>query len=203
MLLAKEWPTRPVHIVLRTPEIIDRNHNPGSKRLIFPTTRVITQTPNRPQQKRRSHNMKQTEQPHKQGQMRIKHVFSAADKMGAAKNRPNQIDGIEGLKKQKPTSLPRKKQRTLQPKRRRNEKISQITEVEEVLQPILMPVNRHPSEHPQAPANLKPKRHTHARNCTRPEQTDTLDHAGHGPGRASRAPGAFPAPEPRPRAVGF
>ncbi len=64
-LLVKEWPTRPVHIALRTPEVIDWNHNPRRDRLILPTPPVVPQSPNRPQKQRRHHNMKQTEQPHK------------------------------------------------------------------------------------------------------------------------------------------
>src|SRR5580692_4000459 len=115
MLLAKEWPTRPVHIALRPPEIVDRNHNPCRKRLILPSPPVIPQSPNHPQQQRRRHNVKQTEQPNKQRQSGIKHIFGSANEMPSADNRPEQSDGGEGWKQQQPTSLPRKQQRSRQP----------------------------------------------------------------------------------------
>src|SRR5580698_6799216 len=42
VLLAKERPAGPVHIILRPPEIINRNHDPGGQRLVFPPPLVIT-----------------------------------------------------------------------------------------------------------------------------------------------------------------
>ena len=41
VLFAKEGATSPIHIVLRTPEIIDRNYNPRGQRLILPTSPVV------------------------------------------------------------------------------------------------------------------------------------------------------------------
>jgi hypothetical protein len=37
-------PTGPVHVELRTPEIIDGNHHPGGQRLAEPSSAVVTQT---------------------------------------------------------------------------------------------------------------------------------------------------------------
>ena len=129
MLLTKKQPPCPIHIELRPPEIINRNHNPSSKRLIFPPAPVIPQPPNSPKQQRRHHHVKQTKQPDKQRHVRIKHVLSAAENVRPGKNRPDQINRVQRLKKQKPASLPGKQQRTLQPKRRRNKQVSQITKI--------------------------------------------------------------------------
>jgi hypothetical protein len=49
----------PVHVELRTPEIVDGNHHPGSQRLVQPASAVVTQAPDGPQ------HVKQAEQANK------------------------------------------------------------------------------------------------------------------------------------------
>jgi hypothetical protein len=62
VLLAEEEAPGPVHVELRTPEIIDGNHHPGGQRLAEPSSAIIAQAPNGPQQQRRSDHVKQAEQ---------------------------------------------------------------------------------------------------------------------------------------------
>src|SRR5208282_5397266 len=54
VLLAEERASCPVHVELRTPEIIDGNHYPSGQRLVEPSSAVVTQAPDGPQQQRRS-----------------------------------------------------------------------------------------------------------------------------------------------------
>src|SRR6266404_3132598 len=62
VLLAEEGASSPVHVELRTPEIIKGNHHPGGQRLVAPSSGVVTQTPDGPQQQWRSGHVKQAEQ---------------------------------------------------------------------------------------------------------------------------------------------
>ncbi len=62
VLLVEEEAARPVHIELRTPEIIDGDHHPGGERLVEPASAVVTQAPDGPQQQRRGDHVKQAEQ---------------------------------------------------------------------------------------------------------------------------------------------
>src|SRR2546427_423180 len=52
VLLSEKRTTRPVHVILWTPEKVDWDHNPCRKCLKFPTTRVISQPAARPQEQR-------------------------------------------------------------------------------------------------------------------------------------------------------
>ena len=84
MLLVEEQPSGPVYILLRTPKIIDGHYDPRHPRLEFPSAAVITEMPDRPQQQRRSHDVEETQQSNEERQVRIEHVFRAADDMATA-----------------------------------------------------------------------------------------------------------------------
>src|SRR5580658_1551789 len=62
VLLVEERAPRPVHVKLRTPEIIDGDHHPRGQRLAEPSSAVVAQAPDGPQQQRRSDHVKQAEQ---------------------------------------------------------------------------------------------------------------------------------------------
>ncbi len=94
MLLVKEQSARPIHILLRAPEIIDRDDNPRHARLEFPSAPVIAKTPNRPQQQRRRYHVKQTQESNRQRQVRIEHVFRSADDVATEEERSHKIDGV-------------------------------------------------------------------------------------------------------------
>jgi hypothetical protein len=83
----------------------------------------------------------------------------------SAENRANQIDRIKRLEKQQPGRLPGENERALQPECKRDQNVSQVTKVKEILQSVLPPVNRHPDQQPESPGNFEPKRQAHARHC--------------------------------------
>src|SRR5215471_6961890 len=62
MLFMKKKPASPVHVLLGPPEIIDRNDHPGSQCLKLPSSYVVPQLPDSPQQQRRHGHMKKAEQ---------------------------------------------------------------------------------------------------------------------------------------------
>ena len=162
MLLVKEQSARPVHVFFRTPPITDRYHDPSLDRLQLPSPHVIPQPRNSPEQQRRGHNMKQAQQPDRQRQGGIEHIFRAANQMPMSQQSAQQINREQSLKDQQPASLPRKNQRRLQPKPHPNQNISQITEEKKVLRTILMPTQRSPNRQPHRPSNFQPERNPHA-----------------------------------------
>src|SRR5437870_4021401 len=52
LLLARKRPPCPVDIEFRPPEMINGHHHPSGENLTFPSTPVVTQPPDSPQQKR-------------------------------------------------------------------------------------------------------------------------------------------------------
>jgi len=100
MLFVKKEAAGPVHILLGTPEIVDRNYEPRHYCLDFPSARIITEPPDRPQQERRRHNVKQTQQTNQQRQVRVEHVRGGADEMAGSEKLADEIDRVERLKEQ-------------------------------------------------------------------------------------------------------
>ena len=184
MLLVKKQSSRPVHILFRTPEIIDRHHNPRHQRLQLPSSPVISQPPDRPQQQRRRHHMKQAEQADHQRQARIEHIFRAADNMSPRQQRPREINRVDRLKQKQSRRHPRKNQRTLQPQPNPDQHISQIAEEKKILRPVLPPVHRSPHEQPHRPRDLEPQRQPHGpllyatgSGSSRPSMSRVYSHA--------------------------
>ncbi len=121
VLLDEENASRPIDIVFGTPEVVDRDHHPASQRLQFPSSPVVSQPPNRPQQQCRRNHVEQTQQAHWQGQVRIEHVFSATDGVVSGEPCARQIDRVQRLKNQQADRLPREQQSTFAPERERDE----------------------------------------------------------------------------------
>src|SRR5258708_16547067 len=109
----EEGAPSPVYVELRTPEIIDGNHHPSGQRLVEPSSAIVTQAPDGPQQQRRSGHVKQAEQANEQRYVGIEHVFRAADDVRARTESPGQVDGVESLEQQQSGRLPGENQRAL------------------------------------------------------------------------------------------
>src|SRR5579859_505686 len=161
MLLAKEEAARPVDIVLGAPEIVDRNHDPGDQRCQFPSAAVVAQTPDRPQQQRRHGDVKQAEQPNRERQVRIEHVFSAADEVVAGQQSAGKIDAVESLEEKQSAGRPGKNQRALQPQCDSDEEVSDVAEEQKILCPVLPPIKRSPNDEPCSPSDFEPEREAH------------------------------------------
>jgi|ERR1700685_486709 len=108
MLFAKKKATSPVHVKLRTPEIIDGNHNPRGYRLKLPAAAVIAKTPQRPQQQRWRDHMKQAKKTNRQRHAGIEHIFRAADRMSPGDHCAGQVDDVKTLEQKQPAGLPGK-----------------------------------------------------------------------------------------------
>src|SRR5262249_36914927 len=72
-----------------------------------------------------------------------------------------QVDRIQGLKKQQSSCLPGKNQRTLQPQSGKDEKVGEITKPQKILRAVVIPVVRYPKRDPDRPQQLEPKWHAH------------------------------------------
>lgn len=92
MLLAKEQASRPINVVLRPPEIVDWDHDPGRQCLQFPSALVIAQSPDGPQQEGRCDHVKQAQQANWQADPRVEHIFRPADQVMTAQERGSEID---------------------------------------------------------------------------------------------------------------
>jgi len=97
MLFVKQEAAGPVHILFGTPEIVHWNYDPRHHCLDFPSTRVITETPYRPQQEGRRHHVKQAQEANRQREVRIEHVGRRASEMAASQEFADEIDGVERL----------------------------------------------------------------------------------------------------------
>ena len=69
----------------------------------------------------------------------------------AKKECAQQIDGIEDLKYKQAHRLPGNDEPAFEPKTRGDNKISQIAEIEEVLEAVLMPIGGSPNQHDRRP----------------------------------------------------
>src|SRR5436190_13640980 len=105
--------------------------------------------------------MKQTQQAHEYGNMRIEHVFCPPDPMVPAEQRTEEIEGKEGLKYQQSRRLHREKKRTFEPKGDHHKQVAHVAEPKEILRTIVAPVDRHPHQHPNRPQCLEPEWNAH------------------------------------------
>ena len=105
--------------------------------------------------------MKQAEQPDHQGQVRIKHVFGAADDVMPGKQCSGEIDRKDRLKQKQSRCDPRENQRTLKPQSDSDQHISEIAEEEKILRTVLPPIHRRPHHEPHGPNDLQPQRQPH------------------------------------------
>src|SRR5438477_6655355 len=128
MLFMKEQPASPVHVLPGSPEKINWEYDPGHQRLEFPSSPVITQSPDRPAQQWRRHHVKQAQQANGERQARVKHVFRTAHNMASGQQSANEIDCVEGLEQEHSRRRPRKNQRTLQPQANSDQYISNVAE---------------------------------------------------------------------------
>jgi len=103
--------------------------------------------------------VKQAEQPNDEWQVRIEHVFRAADQVSPGQQSAGKIDRVDRLEQKQSGRGPRENQRTLQPQANTDQHISKIAKEEEILQSELPPVERRPDEQPDRPADLEPKRY--------------------------------------------
>ncbi len=100
--------------------------------------------------------MKQTEQPDRQRQAWIEHIFRTANQMPVCQQRAQQVNREQSLKNQKPAGLPRKNQSRLQPQPKPDQHIPKIAEEKKILRAILMPAQGGPYRQPNRPSHLQP-----------------------------------------------
>lgn len=113
--------------------------------------------------------MKQTDKPNEERQVRVEHIFCAADDVVSGPQRACKIDGIERLEQQQSASDPGEDEWALQPQTNSDEDVADVAEEQEVLCPVLPPIERRPNDQPKRPDDLEPERHapSHGTHCMR------------------------------------
>src|SRR5579864_2625731 len=97
VLFVEEGPACPIHVLPRTPEEVDGYNNPGCECLDFPAAPFIAQAPDRPHEQWGRRDVEEAQHTHGEGQVRIEHVFRAADQMFPREYRTHKINGVETL----------------------------------------------------------------------------------------------------------
>lgn len=169
VLLAEEQSASPVDVEFWMPEVVDRNDNPHHDGLKFPSPRIVTPFPERPEQQGRRDHVEEAEQADGERDVRIKHVLRAADDVMASEQSSREVDAVESLKKKESAGRPGENERTFEPESDADQDVAEVTEEHEIRKAVLSVVKGGPHDQPCSPAELEPQGHRrfHRGHCMR------------------------------------